>query len=123
MGIGGRMFMKYQGSPDPPPRSTDTWLRGAILFVIGLSVLAGLVAWATASPQGVMAVRVYAVIVAGSFILARIKLGWEEDGFAGVYYRCKKPMGSMVVGDEERSPTLTAWFMLGGISVVAANIV
>lgn len=93
------------------------------MFVIGMSVLAGLVAWATASPQGVLAVRVYAVLVAGSFILSRIKLGWEEDGLAGVYYRFKKPMGSMVVGDEERSPTVTAWFMLGGISFIAANVV
>lgn len=117
------MFMKYQGSPEPPPRSTDTWLRAAILFIIGLSVLAGLVAWATASPQGIMAVRVYAVLVAGSFILSRTRLGWEEGGIAGVYYRWRRPMGSMFVGDEERSPTLTAWFILGGISVVAANLV
>ena len=115
--------MKYQGPAEKPPRSTDTWLRGVVVFLIGTAVLAGLIAWANASPSGVMAVRVYAVIVAGSFALSRIVLGWQEDGLLGVYYRWKKPMGSMIVGDEERSPTLTAWFVLSVASFVAANVV
>jgi amino acid transporter len=119
------MLMKYdppQGDGKPPP-TWDTPLLAAAAFVVGVAILLGLIALANASPTGSSWVLAYAVVVAGSYTVSRIVLGWQEDGLFGVWYRFEKPMGSMIVGDEERSPMVVAWFVLSAMSVAATGLV
>jgi amino acid transporter len=125
MALGGRMLMKYDGPSGDrkPPPTWDTPLLAAAAFVVGVSILVGLITLANASSSGSTLVLTYAVLVAGSYAVSRIVLGWQEDGLFGVWYRFEKPMGSMIVGDEERSPMVVAWFVLSALSVVAAGVV
>lgn len=115
MTLGGSILRKYGGLPEPTPPTRDTPLRAGLVFLGGLSALLTLAWWGAISVNGLAVFRVVTWTALSAFILSRAWLGWKEDGPVGVVYRLKHPMGTMLGGDEDRSPTargLGALFLL-----------
>jgi hypothetical protein len=111
---------RQQPAPDMP----SPGIHPLCLIGLGIVIIAGLAAawvWGDKAPTLIYLKSIAAIL---SLIFAwRLKVGWDSDGIAGLWYFWHQPWGSSLLGDDagpsHQDPlTSTAWWVSLALSAM-----
>lgn len=116
----------HRQQPTPPKPGSGfhpLYLIGGVIVII--AGLAAAWVWGDKAPT-ILYLKFIAAILALIF-LWRLKVGWDDDGIAGLWYFWHQPWGSSLLGDDagpsKQDPlTSTAWWVSLALSALGIAV-